>query len=409
MLAEKYGTPLYLVDYGTLRENCRRYKEYSQKYFGGGCRILYASKALSYVDIYRVMKEEEMYIDTVSGGEIYTVNKAGYPMDRVYFHGNNKTDRDIEYASDIGVGCFVADNKEELDALDAYCKKTGRTQKILLRLSPGIDAHTFKAVVTGTVDSKFGTAIATGQAMEIVKYALSLKNLDFAGIHCHIGSQIFETEPFCDAMKIMLGFVKEIRDETGVVVRELNIGGGPGVQYDENDPKIDFDVFFSGLASVYDALCKEYGIEKPTLLMEPGRSIVADAGITLYTVGTHKTIKGYKSYVSIDGGMPDNPRYALYKSKYDFVIANKADKEKDDTVTVAGRCCESGDMLGEQIRLQRAERGDILAVLVTGAYNYSMASNYNRLPRPAIVAVEGGSDRIVVKRESYEDLCRNEI
>lgn len=408
-LAKKYGTPLYVIDEDTVENNCLRYKKLIEKYFGEGSIPLFASKALSYVDIYRVVNRTGIGIDVVSGGELYTAKAAGFPLEKAYFHGNNKTDKDLSDALESGVGCFVVDNREELCALNKLAEAVGKTAKVILRLSPGIDPHTHKAVSTGAVDSKFGTAIATGQALEMVKFAISLKAIDFAGIHCHIGSQIFDYGPFAEAARIMVEFISQIKKETGVKIRELNLGGGFGVRYTEEDSDFDYEKVLSDIATSLNKACAEYEVERPKILFEPGRSIVAAAGLTLYTVGSFKNITGYKSYVSIDGGMPDNPRYALYQSKYTVLIANKASQEKTIRATIAGRCCESGDLIQEDAPLQACERGDILAVLVTGAYNYSMASNYNRLPRPAIVSVGKNGDRVVVKRESYEDLIRNDL
>jgi diaminopimelate decarboxylase len=408
-LGKKYGTPLYLIDEEKIRQNCRLYKNYMDKYFDGKGRVLFASKSLSYKNIYEIVSSEGMYIDVVSGGELYTAYKAGFDTSKMYFHGNNKTDFDIEDAIEKGVGYFVADNHEELEAINRIAGNKNIKQNVLLRITPGIDPHTHKAVVTGSVDSKFGSAIETGQGMEIVKKALSLPNIELKGLHCHIGSQIFDSQPFVDAAKIMCAFIKEIYAQTGYKTEFLNLGGGLGVRYTEQDPILDYDAVFSDISNTIKEAFSDSEISSPIVCFEPGRSIVANAGITLYTVGSFKSITGYKNYVSIDGGMPDNPRYALYQSKYTMLIADRAGEEKSECVTVAGRCCESGDLIGENVNLQPCMRGDTLAVLVTGAYNYSMASNYNRLPRPAIVNIYKGESKIVVKRETYEDLIRNDV
>ncbi|MBE6648104.1 MAG: diaminopimelate decarboxylase [Ruminococcaceae bacterium] len=408
-LGKKYGTPLYLIDEEKIRENCRLYKSFMDKYFDGKARVLFASKSLSYKNIYEIVSSEGLYIDVVSGGELYTAYKAGFDTSKMYFHGNNKTDADIEDAIEKGIGYFVADNREELDSINRIAGEKKIKQQVLLRITPGIDPHTHKAVVTGSVDSKFGSAIETGQAMEIVKYTLALPNVELKGLHCHVGSQIFDSQPFVDASKIMCAFIKDILEETGYKTEFLNLGGGLGVRYTEADPVLDYDAVFSDIANTVKEAFADGKMEAPVLCFEPGRSIVANAGITLYTVGSFKSITGYKNYVSIDGGMPDNPRYALYQSKYTALIADRAGEEASLCVTVAGRCCESGDLIGEDMMLQRCSRGDTLAVLVTGAYNYSMASNYNRLPRPAIVNVYKGETKVVVKRESYEDLIRNDL
>ncbi len=408
-LAQKYGTPLYVIDENAVREQCRTYLNAAERYFGEGALPLYASKALCFTEMYRIANEEGLGIDCVSGGELYTAKHAGFPAERIYFHGNNKTDRDISDAMDMGVGTFVVDNHEELCAVGKQAAARGITQKILLRITPGIDPHTHKAISTGNVDSKFGSAIVTGQAMEIVKAAIATEGVDLVGIHCHIGSQIFDVEPFVEAAEIMTKFVSQIKTECGYELSELNLGGGLGVRYTEYDREIDYTKAIEDIAAAVNRLCAENGIAPLKVRLEPGRSLVAAAGVTLYTVGSVKEITGFKSYVSIDGGMPDNPRYALYQSQYTALVANKACGERDFCATLAGRCCESGDLIGEDMMLQHPERGDILAVLVTGAYNYSMASNYNRLPRPAVVMVKDGCDRLVVRRESYEDLVRNDL
>ena len=409
VLAKKYGTPLFLIDEDRIRKNARTYINAMRKYFGGDSGPLLASKALCFSEIYRVAASEGMRTDIVSPGELYTAHKAGFPMERAFFHGNNKTDEDIAYAIECKIGYFIVDNREELEEINRVAGKKSIKQKILLRLSPGIDPHTHAKISTGKVDSKFGSAIETGQADEMVKLALELENISLEGFHCHIGSQIFECEPFCDAADIMLAYVAHVKENFSFEARTLNLGGGFGVRYVDDDPYIDYEENIKSIAAHVDTKCAELKIKKPCILMEPGRSMVADAGMTLYTVGTVKTITGYKTYVSIDGGMTDNPRYALYQSRYTFEIANKVNEEKLLSCTIAGRCCESGDLLGEDVKLQNAERGDILATLVTGAYNYAMSSNYNKIPRPPIVMISGGIDRVAVRRETYADLARLDI
>ena len=409
-LCEKYGTPLMLMDEERIRENCRTYIDAMREFMGEGSRPLFASKACCFKQIYRIVAEEGMCTDIVSPGELYTAHAAGFPMENAFFHGNNKTDEDIAYAMDCGIGYFIVDNREELDAVNAEALRRDKVQPILLRLTPGIDPHTQAKISTGKVDSKFGTAIETGQAMELCRYTLGLEGVSLKGFHCHIGSQIFEYKPFSDAAEIMLRFIKELRDCCGYTAEMLNLGGGFGVRYVESDPEIDYRENIKGLAGEIKALCRELDIPQPMILMEPGRSIVADSGVTLYTVGSVKTITGYKSYVSIDGGMTDNPRFTLYGSQYTVLTANKADAPLDITATIAGRCCESGDIIQEDVALATPVRGDRLAVLVTGAYNYAMASNYNRIPRPPVVMIKkDGDDYTAVKRETYEDLCEREL
>jgi len=408
-LATRYGTPLYILDENRVRENCRTYVENMRRYFGEGSMPLLASKAMSFKGIYRIAAEEGMGTDFVSCGELYTAKVAGFPMEKGFFHGNNKTDADIRFAMDAGLGYFVADNREELEAIEREATARGIRQKILLRLTPGIDPHTLEAINTGRVDSKFGTAIETGQAEEITRFAASLSHVELCGFHCHIGSQIFETDPFFRAAEIMLRFMADMRHRHGIETAALNLGGGFGVRYVESDPHFDIPAAIREIGERIECLTEQLDMPKPVIYMEPGRSIVADAGTTLYTVGSVKTITGYKSYVSVDGGMPDNPRYALYSSDYTVLNASHADETADFRCTVAGRCCESGDLIQEDVLLSKPQRGDILAVLVTGAYNYSMASNYNRIPRPPVVMLRDGESYVAVRRESFEDLVRNDL
>lgn len=404
-LAKKYGTALFVLDEDKLRENCAVYVNSMKKYFGADAMPLFASKALCFTGLYRLIAECGMGTDIVSAGELYTAIKAGFPLEKAFFHGNNKTDADIEYAIENGLGYFVVDNEEELAAISDIAGAHGVMQKVLLRITPGIDPHTHKAIMTGSVDSKFGSAIETGRAYEMTELALASKNIVLEGFHCHIGSQIFECEPFCDAADIMLHFMAEVRARYGFAAKVLNLGGGFGVRYTEADPEIDIEANIREVASHVKKRCAEFALDMPKVLMEPGRSIVANTCITLYTVGSVKEIGDIKNYVSVDGGMPDNPRYALYGSAYTVVLANRAAEAAGFKCSIAGRCCESGDLLQENVMLPRPVRGDTLAVLVTGAYNYSMASNYNRLPRPAIVMVGKNGEHVAVKRESFADLC----
>lgn len=407
-LASKYGTPLYLMDEDKIRRRCREYKKAVDGCFREA-HILYASKACSFVEIYKIMREENMCIDVVSAGELYTANKAGFPMDRAYFHGNNKTPDEIELAVKLGIGYFIVDNLYELENVNDIAGRYNKKQKILLRITPGIDPHTFEAVATGKVDSKFGSAIVTGQAKEIVEAALKCENVSLEGIHCHIGSQVFDHVLFCDSAKVMIEFMGEIKKETGYELSVLNLGGGFGIRYLDDDPVPDIGRCIKAISETVKSECIKNNIPEPAVLFEPGRSIVADSGMTLYTVGSVKEIEGYKNYVAIDGGMSDNPRYALYESPYTLTIANKAEEDKDYYCSVVGKCCESGDIIQENIHLQTPSPGDVLAVLCTGAYNYSMASNYNKIPRPPVVMVSDKQSRVVVKRETFEDLIKNEI
>ncbi len=410
-LAKKHGTPLYLMDENKIREHCRTYVNAMRDAFGENALPLYASKAASFKQIYRIINDEGMGTDIVSSGELYTAASVGFPLEKAYFHSNNKTDADIAYAIDLGIGYFVVDNVEELDAIDCIAGEKNVKQKILLRLTPGIDPHTYEAVATGKVDSKFGSAIETGQAEQIAKYATGLDGIELCGFHCHVGSQVFDSEVFLSASEIMLDFIALMQKKYGFMTRELDIGGGYGVRYTENDPEIDISANIHEVAKHMKQHASKLGISLPAIRFEPGRSIVADAGMTLYTAGTVKRIPGYKNYVSVDGGMADNPRYALYKSSYTVCLANRMTSQAPTfNCTVAGRCCESGDLIQENVTLPAdISRGDIIAVLTTGAYNYSMSSNYNRLTKPPVVMLKDGSDYIAVKRESLEDICKNDI
>ena len=410
-LARQYGTPLYLMDEDRIRENCRTYRKALAEAFGEGSVPLYASKAACFKRMYKIMAEEGMCIDLVSSGEIYTAVKAGFPMEHAFFHGNNKTDFDIAFAMDSGVGYLVVDGFAELYVVQAEAENRGITQKVLLRLTPGIDPHTYEAVATGKVDSKFGVAIETGQAEEFVKEALKCANVQVCGYHCHVGSQVFDEDDsvYHDASIIMVGFMAKMYHTYGLDARMFNIGGGDGVRYVESDPYVDVPGNIHKLAGCIRTLAENLQIPMPCVLMEPGRSIVADAGMTLYTAGTVKQIPGYKNYVSIDGGMTDNPRFALYGSSYTVLLANRMAEAKDFTCDLVGRCCESGDIIQQNISIPQPNRGDIVAVCTTGAYNYSMASNYNRIPRPPVVMLRGGESYVAVKRESFEDLVANDL
>lgn len=408
-LTKQYGTPLYVMDEALIRKNCKTYVDAINKFYSGKGLVLYASKAFCTLSTCALAMEENMGIDVVSGGELFTALKAGFDTEKIYFHGNNKTYDELTMSVDNNVGRIVVDNYEELETLNEIAKEKGKTVKILFRIKPGIDAHTHDFVKTGQIDSKFGVALENGEAFEIVKKAMDYHSIDYVGIHCHIGSQIFDIEPFELAAEVMLGFAKKIKDELGAVTKELNLGGGMGIKYiPEHDPA-EYYKYIERVSQKIKEICAANNLLMPFVLLEPGRSIVGSAGITLYTVGSVKEIKGYRTYISVDGGITDNPRYALYKSPYDAVIANKANSEKDGIYTIAGRCCESGDLIQENIALQKPQKGDILAVFATGAYNYSMSSNYNRIPRPPVIMIKNGKPNIIVKRETYEDLVRNDI
>ena len=394
------------MDEDPIRQNCRIYKTAMERAFGAGSYPLYASKAASFKRMYTIMQEEKMAIDVVSAGEIATAKRAGFSMERAFFHGNNKTDADISYAMAANVGYFVADHEEELEIISREAKSRGIRQKVLLRLTPGIDPHTYEAVATGKVDSKFGVAIETGQAEHFVQHALSLPNLRLMGYHCHVGSQVFDEDGsvYHNAAKIMMTFAAEMKKKYGAELQVLDLGGGYGVRYTDADPQVNIPENIEQLAGTIKALCEELSLPMPAVLLEPGRSIVADAGMTLYTAGSTKSIPGYKNYVPVDGGMTDNPRYALYGSKYTVYLANRANEEANFRCDVVGRCCESGDIIQPNVLLPEPKRGDLIAVCTTGAYNYSMASNYNRIPRPPVVMLSGGKPTLAVRRETVDDL-----
>lgn len=409
-IAEKYGSPIYVMDELTIRKNCRTYVDAMHKYFGENAKPYYASKACSFKRMYSIVESEGMCVDVVSVGEIYTAKSAGFNMENVCFHSNSKNDFDIEFAIECGVGSFVVDNREELDAVNEIAGKHGIKQRILFRVTPGIDTHTYEAVNTGKVDSKFGFPVETGDAMKITEYALTKENIILEGFHCHVGSQLFESSVFIRSAEIMIKFIADVKAKTGFEAKVLDLGGGYGVRYVESDPTINIEDNIRQVAEYVESECENLGISYPEIHMEPGRSIVADAGITLYKVSNVKVIEGYKNYVAIDGGMTDNPRYALYESAYSVVTANKAEENADFLCDLVGRCCESGDIIQPKVLFpQSIGRGDLVAVLTTGAYNFSMASNYNRIPKLPVIMLNGDDDYIAVKGETLEDIIRNDV
>lgn len=408
-LARQFGTPLYVFDEATIRNTMREYNASMKKFYNGAGLVAYASKAFSCKEIYRIAKDEGCGIDVVSAGELYTALSVDFPAGKIFYHGNNKTVSELVYAIESGVGRIVVDNLTELERISEIAASQNKVVPILIRVKPGIDAHTHDFIRTGQIDSKFGFALETGEALEAVKYIKEHKSVELKGIHCHIGSQIFEVSPFELAAEVMVGFMNTVKQETGIILTELNLGGGFGIKYvPENDP-VPYMGYMELVSKVVHDACEKYGLDIPFIVIEPGRSIVGPAGITLYTVGGVKDIPNIRTYVSVDGGMTDNPRYILYQSVYEALVANKAAQPKDAVVTLAGRCCESGDLVGEGMSIQRPEVGDVVAVLATGAYNYSMASNYNRVPRAAAVMVKDAQARLIIRRESMEDLVKNDI
>lgn len=411
-LAEKFGTPLYVFDEAYIRKMMAIYRDTLKREYGENGMVLYASKAFSCKAIYAIANSENIGIDVVSGGELYTALQAGFPAEKIYMHGNNKLDYELGEALDAGIGCIVADAYSEIDKIDEEAKKRGIIQKILLRINPGVEAHTHAFVQTATTDSKFGFSIQDGTAKNVTAYALKKKNVHLEGYHCHIGSQIFEKHSFVLAVEKCMTFAAQMKHELGFELSKLNLGGGYGIWYTDEDAKISaegYAEYLKALLAEVKKQAQEKGLKLPYLLIEPGRSIVGEAGITLYTVGAIKEIPRVKKYIAVDGGMFDNPRYALYESKYTPILANRANEEPTELVSIAGKCCESGDLIAVNVQLPKAESGDILAILSTGAYNYSMAMNYNRNLIPPCVLVENGVAEYIVKPQTYEDITRNDV
>lgn len=399
-LAKQYGTPLYVMDEAYIRNVCAGYTATLDSVYPD-YNVCYASKAFSTKAIYTIMREEGLGADVVSGCELKTALAGGMDADSIYFHGNNKLPEELAEAVKAGVHAVVIDSFYEMALLNDIAAQRNKRQSVMVRVNPGIDAHTHHFVQTSRVDSKFGFSIADGTAQKAIETIGTFENLSFIGIHCHIGSQIFELKPFELAVEKMTDFMVAL-GKVGIPVAELNMGGGYGVTYTEEDKPLEPRQYAEAIAKKVKACCAEKNLPAPHLVLEPGRSIVGEAGITLYTVGAIKEIKDIKKYIAVDGGMFENPRYALYRSKYDAVLANRMSDSAEETVTVAGKCCESGDMLVEDIRLPKAQSGDLLAILTTGAYHYSMAGHYNRNPIPPVVLVRDGRSDYMVKPESYE-------
>ena len=407
-IAKEYGTPLYIMDEQLIRDNCRRFYK-SFKADKEQNKVAYAGKAFLTIAMCEIVKAEGLYLDVVSGGELYTAYKADFPLEKVYFHGNNKTLDEIEMAIELGVGTFVVDNLHEMEIINASAKDKGIMQRVLLRVTPGIEAHTHEYIKTGQIDSKFGFTTLNNGLEEVIKTALSFSNIKLAGLHCHIGSQIFELEPYRDAVDIMMSLIKDIKEKFSYDIEELDLGGGFGVYYDKGDEAKEIEEFCLVIIEEAKIKCREYGIKHPTLIIEPGRSIVANAGITLYTVGAIKDIPEIRKYVAVDGGMTDNIRPALYNAQYQCVLANRISGPCTEVVTIAGKCCESGDILLEGVKLPKVSSGDLMAILSTGAYGYSMSSNYNKIPKAPVVLVSEGKHRLICKRQTYQDMISNEV
>ncbi len=409
-LARQFGTPLFVMDEALIRNNCRRYVNALKTHYPRGM-VLFAGKAFLTLAMSRLIQEENMGMDVVSGGELFTAVNADFPAERIYFHGNNKSTRELIDAIKLGVGRIVVDSVPELEEIRELAVQFAENKvAVLLRVKPGVEAHTHDFIRTGQEDSKFGFGIEDNSAREAVELCLQAADIiDLAGFHCHIGSQIFQLEPFSVAAQIMVEFMAGGREQTGFVARELDLGGGLGIRYQREDKPPSIERFVENLALSLKSALQKWDYPLPELLLEPGRSITGEAGVTLYTVGVIKDVPGIRRYVSVDGGMMDNIRPALYQAQYEAAICNKMTREPGEIVTLAGKACESGDILIKDIELPAAESGDIVAVFSTGAYCYSMSSNYNRNPRPAVIFVRDGEPRIVVRRESYEDLIALDV
>ncbi len=407
-LINQFGSPLYVMDQGLIEENMRIFKEnfVSTKV---ETEVIYASKAFMTVAMCQLVERNGLNLDVVSGGELYTAKRAGYPLEKTYMHGNNKTVDEIEMAIEFGVGHIIVDNVNELKVLEELAVKAGKEVNVLLRVNPGIDAHTHEYIQTSKFDSKFGESIFSEDIYEKITAFVQAKNVNLKGFHCHIGSQIFDDKPFYGAVEVMFGFAKRLEEKIGFVTEAINLGGGFGIYYANGDDPVNLETFVKNMVRDIDKIKEELNLPIKRVMIEPGRSIVANAGTTLYTVGgTKKTYSG-KNYIFVDGGMTDNIRPALYQAEYEGAVANKLNDEVNYIATVAGKCCESGDVLIREGRFTEPQQGDILAIASTGAYNYSMASNYNRIKKAAVVFVKDKSAKVVVKRESYEDLVRNDL
>ena len=406
-LAEQYGTPLYVLDEATLRARCRQFSgAFASRY--PNSQAVYASKAYINPALARIFAEEGLGLDVVSGGELAVAMAGDVPLDHVYFHGNNKSPAELEEAVSAGIGRIVVDSFHELDLLQQICAQAGKNQDILVRVSPGIDPHTHAYTTTGIIDSKFGFSIQTGDAERAILQAIAAPNLNLRGLHFHLGSPIFELEPYQAATDLVLRFAAGLREQ-GLNLQEFSPGGGFAIAYTRNDQPPAPDDYAEAIVSTLTATCAELGMDQPSLVIEPGRSIIGPAGVALYRIGAIKDIPGIRTYVSVDGGMGDNIRPALYQASYEVLSANRPAAEPDATVTIAGKYCESGDVLATDILLSSPAAGDVIAIPAAGAYCPSMASNYNLNPRPPIILVQDGASRLIRRRESYADLMHCDV
>ena len=406
-LAEEYGTPVYILDEDTLRGRCRSFIGEFRKLYPA-THVSYASKAYINPALAKLFQEEGMGFDVVSGGELATLIAAGIPMNEVYFHGNNKTPQELSEALENSIGWVVVDSFHELELLDQLAGQAGKTQDILIRVSPGVDPHTHVYTTTGILDSKFGFSIQTGHAAEAVRLGLAANNLNLRGLHFHLGSPIFEMEPYRVATELVLKFAAEFRED-GLDMQRFSPGGGFAIGYTRDEEPPPVSDYAETIVSTMIATCQELGMEPPTLVIEPGRAVIGPAGVALYRIGAIKDVPGVRKFVSVDGGMGDNIRPALYQAKYEVVAANKANQEPTEKVTIAGKYCESGDLLASDIMLPKMESGDLIAIPAAGAYCPSMASNYNMNPRPPMVLVKDGKSRLIRRRESYQDLMHCDV
>lgn len=407
-LAKQYGTPLYVMSEGDIEDKMREIKTcFLDKY--PNTRAAYASKAFCTMAIYKICEKEGFCIDIVSGGELHTAIKAGFPAERIEFNGNNKLPQEIEEALDYGIGRFIVDGLQEVALIEAICKEKGKTANILFRVTPGVAASTHDYITTGKKDSKFGIPLDEDVFFPQVEAAIKAEHINFLGLHFHVGSQLFDNAPFLQALDIILDKVAEIKKRFDYDIKELNLGGGFGATYIDEERK-PYAYFLAPMMERIEAFFTELGVERPAVVIEPGRSIAAEAGLSLYTIGSIKDIRDIRKYVSVDGGMTDNIRPALYQAEYEGLVANKASEPKDDKVTICGKCCESGDILIKDCMITgTAKAGDLFAMFSTGAYGFSMASNYNSNPIPAVVLVKDGKSELIVKRQSYDDMIKNQL
>lgn len=408
-IVKKYGTPVYVFDQQIIEDNIDKFKSSIEKNYDGHGMVLYASKAFCCKEMYRILKKKKIGADIVSLGELYTALSVDFDPQNLVFHGNNKSMHDLIVAIENNVGRIIVDSTSEVEKIIEISNKLDKKVNVIIRVNPGIEVHTHEYIKTGQVDSKFGIAIESKEIYEIITKIINSDNVILKGLHCHIGSQIFEIKPFEDAAEMMLEFIKNIKEKFSFEIKELNLGGGFGIRYTKKDDKVPFENYLERVAVKIDKVCTKLNLNKPYIYIEPGRSIVGEAGVTLYKAGTIKDIKGIRKYVSIDGGMTDNPRYALYNAEYEIAVATRMHENKNQKITLAGKCCESGDLIGENLKIQNVKEGDIIAVFSTGAYNYSMASNYNRTPKPPVVMVKNKKDRLIIKGETYLDMYKYDL